>query len=102
MKTSDDIARTFSVLANPFRVEVLKLLLSALPETRTAGQIAKAVGLAPSTLAHHLREMEAGGVISRAAQGRSTVVTLRLDSLTELTATLTQLCCAGTSQGERE
>jgi DNA-binding transcriptional ArsR family regulator len=88
------IASTLSALAHPSRVEVFKLLLGRYPAGMTSGDLAQAMDMAPSTLSHHLREMEAGGVIGRRAEGQRTITTLNLPYLTSIISQFMQLCCS--------
>ena len=94
MIDSQATARTFSALAHPSRVDIFRCLLAHHPVGLTAGKLAKATALAPSTLSHHLSEMEMGGVILRRAVGPSTVTTLDLQKLNSIAASLMQICCS--------
>lgn len=92
------IARAFDALAHPSRVTVLLKLMPYALKGMTAGEIAQRTGLPPSTLSHHLKEMENGGVITRTALGRKTIVRPSLDTLTSIASLLTQLCCQDDGQ----
>ena len=94
MIDSKSIATSFSALSHPARVDVLLKLMPYAASGLTAGELAHSTKLAPSTLAHHLREMEQGGVIIRQADGRKTIVRPNLSSLSEIASLLTQLCCS--------
>lgn len=94
MNDSQTMADTFSALAHPSRVDVFKCLLAHHPVGLKASYLSDETGLAPSTLSHHLREMEKGGVIERTVQGQSTITTLNLKNLNNIASTLMQLCCS--------
>ncbi|MGC1503329.1 MAG: helix-turn-helix transcriptional regulator [Sulfitobacter sp.] len=101
MNDSKTIADTLSALAHPSRVDIFKCLLAHHPHGLKAGLLSAEVRLSPSTLSHHLSEMEKGRLIKRKADGRSTITTLDLENLTELVSVLTQLCCtAGQTSNE--
>ena len=97
MKDSKVIASAFSSLAHPSRVDIFKCLLAHSPTGLNAGHLSSKTELPPSTLSHHLREMEAGGVVVRTVEGRRTVITLDLSNLITIANTLMHLCCAGES-----
>ena len=94
MIDSQSIADTLSALAHPTRVDIFKCLLAHYPKGLKAATLSAEAALAPSTLSHHLREMEKGGVIVRHTQGQSTITSLDLKSLTRITADLMQICCS--------
>lgn len=88
-----EIATTFSSLSHPSRVDILLCLLPKATSGLTAGEVAQATQIPPSTLAHHLREMEEGRVIIRRQEGRKTIITPCLTTLSSIAAMLTQMCC---------
>jgi ArsR family transcriptional regulator len=94
MIDSKTIAVVLSALAHPSRVDIFKCLLAHHPKGLNAGHLSAEAGLAPSTLSHHLREMEKGGVVERCTVGQGTITSLNLSNLTEITTTLMQLCCS--------
>ncbi len=71
--------------------------MALLPEARegiSTGALSKQLEIPPSTLVHHLRELELGGLITRQALGRSTLVKPRFEALTNIADAFTRLCCA--------
>lgn len=102
MIDSKHISDVFSALAHPLRVDILRTLLPRALEGLTAGELAERTNTPPSTLAHHLREMEQSEVILRRPQGRKTIVTPNLTTLSEISALLTQLCCSQSTRPTQE
>lgn len=94
MIRSDDIARLFSALAHPSRVEIFLGLLPYAQDGLSMGDLGDALEIPPSTLVHHLREMERGGVIQRSREGRITRVTLDIGKLEGFSKTIEALCCS--------
>lgn len=94
MIESKHISDVFSALAHPLRVDILRTLLPRARDGLSAGELAEQTRTPPSTLAHHLREMEQGHVILRRAEGRKTIVTPNLTTLNDIAVLLTQLCCS--------
>jgi len=95
MKSDSELATLFDAFAHPSRIGILRAMLPHAQSGITFGDLAKALGLSPSTLTHHLREMAEAGVIKRQMAGRSTVLRLNTETLTSAITELTQLCCCG-------
>ena len=93
MKSDLELATLFAAFAHPSRIAVLRVLLPHAISGRTFGDLATALSISPSTLTHHLREMESAGVVHREIIGRSTMVRLNADILNTALTQLTQLCC---------
>lgn len=101
MKSDQDLATLFSAFAHPSRVAILRSLLPSGPAGQSFGGLAKALAMSPSTLTHHLREMEQAGVLIRAAEGRATRLRLNLDMLDEAVHQLSTLCCCASPQNTK-
>lgn len=91
----DDITARFAALAHPTRVALIRLLVGAGPGGLPAGEIATALGVAPSSLSFHLREMEAAGLLRAMRAGRVIRYAAELDAVRGLAAFLTETCCDG-------
>jgi arsenate reductase len=90
-----DLATRFAALAHPTRVALIRLLVGAGPGGLPAGELAGALGIAPSSLSFHLREMESAGLIRAARAGRVIRYGAELDAVRSLAAFLTETCCDG-------
>ena len=88
------VSKACSALSHPLRVDVFVALLAAREAGMMTGALARALDIAPSTLSHHLRELEAGGVIERENRGRATILRARTGPLNDILKTLSALCCA--------
>ena len=86
-------ARAFSALGSEARLQVLRTLVRAGPEGLSVGQIQERTSIAPSTLAHHLKFLRAGGVIEQSRDGRSTLNHACFDQLEELAGFILSECC---------
>lgn len=60
----------------------------------TVGEIQNRTGIAPSTLAHHLRFLAAGGVVEQEKIGRTTINRACYDELKTLAQFILSECCA--------
>lgn len=94
MKTDSELANLFAAFAHPSRLAILRALLSHSTSGQQFGELATGLGLSPSTLTHHLREMEAAGVLIREPEGRATRLRLDLAALAGAVGQLTRLCCS--------
>ena len=65
----DAIARCFKGLSHPRRVRIFQLLAKAGGRRMTYQELQAIVGIADSSLVHHLREMERLGLIRRRRRG---------------------------------
>jgi arsenate reductase len=89
------IAARFAALSHPTRVALIRLLVGAGPDGLPAGGIAAALGVPPSSLSFHLRELEGTGLIRAARAGRVIRYAAELDAVRGLAAFLTETCCGG-------
>jgi len=88
-------AHAFSALGNPHRVAMLRLLVRAGEDGLNVSQIQKAIGLPPTTLAHHIAALSSGGVVIRERRGRETICRADFPAIRALNSFLMQDCCAG-------
>jgi len=69
-----DLPAVAGLIADPSRAAMLDALMGG--EPRTASELARAAGIAPSTASEHLARLEAGGLVTSARAGRTRVVSL--------------------------
>ena len=84
----------FAAMGSEARLSVLKTLVRAGEPGLTVKEIQTRTGIAPSTLAHHLKFLAAGGVIEQERRGRSTMNRARFTALQELAEFILGECCA--------
>ena len=89
----EEAAQGFAAMGSEARLMVLKTLVRAGEEGLSVGQIQQRTGLAPSTLAHHLKFLAAGGVVEQEKAGRSVINRAQYDKLRELAAFILDECC---------
>ncbi len=87
-----DVALRLKALADPARVKLLSLLFTC-GEPCTTGSLAAAVGLAESTVSHHLGQLRTAGFIASERRGMSMHHTPRREALTALCKVLDPNCC---------
>lgn len=91
-------AAGFSAMGSEARLQVLKTLVRAGQAGLTVGEIQNRTGMAPSTLAHHLRFLAAGGVVEQEKSGRTTINRACFDELRSLAQFILSECCADESR----
>lgn len=91
-------AAGFSAMGSEARLQVLKTLVRAGQAGLTVGEIQSRTGMAPSTLAHHLRFLAAGGVVEQKKSGRTTINRANFDELRSLAQFILSECCADESR----
>ena len=69
-----DLAPVAALIADPSRAAMLDALVGGRP--RTAGELARAAGVAPSTATEHLARLESGGLVVSERRGRARHVRL--------------------------
>lgn len=72
------VALINKALADPKRFEMLQRIAAA-TEAPTCSCVRDWLGLAPATVSHHLRELEAAGLVSIQRDGKFAHIALRRD-----------------------
>ena len=93
-----DEARTvkaLAALAQPQRLRAFRALVVAGPTGLTPGVIAEQLGVAPSALSFHLKELANAGLVSSEPRGRYLIYRAHFAQMNALLGYLTQHCCEG-------
>lgn len=91
----DLAVRRLSALAQPGRLSVFRLLVRAGREGLPAGEIARALDVAPNTLSAQLTLLANAGLVASRREGRSIVYSAAFDQMGELLVYLVEDCCQG-------
>lgn len=94
MQTKNALA-ALAALAQESRLAVFRLLIQAGPEGVAASKIAEQLGLAPSSLSFHLKELSHAGLVTSRQEGRFVIYAADTTSMNALIAFLTENCCGG-------
>ena len=92
-KTTAAYARMLSALGTESRLEILRLLLSAHPDGLVVGDIAGELGIANSTLSHHLDKLKNEGLLQVRREGTFLWYSVDTLALQDLMAFLYAECC---------
>ena len=84
-----------AALSQEIRLRVVRRLVRAGPNGISAGAIAESLGISPSNLSFHLKELDRAGLIGARREARSVIYTANYDSLRGLIRFLMEDCCAG-------
>jgi DNA-binding transcriptional ArsR family regulator len=95
MSTTSPNARALAALGHDARLAIFRLLVKAGDDGLRVGDIGQHLGLAPSTLAHHLSALTAAGLVVQERRGREVVNRVDYPAMRRLVGFLTSECCAG-------
>ncbi len=88
-------ARALAALGHEARLSIFRLLVKAGEEGLRVGDIGEHLGLAPSTLAHHLSSLVDAGLVTQERRGREVVNSVDFPAMRRVLGFLTSECCAG-------
>lgn len=86
----------FAAISNQTRLRIVRLLVVAGANGRSAGTIAEAMDGAPaSRISFHLSQLEQAGLVESRREGRSIIYSATWTALSDLVAFLMRDCCEG-------
>ncbi|MCB1549729.1 MAG: helix-turn-helix transcriptional regulator [Hyphomicrobiaceae bacterium] len=91
----DTAVRALSALAQQHRLAVFRLLVRAGADGLTAGAIARKVGISPTGLTFHLKELLQAGLVTSERDGRFVRYAVDIAGMRALIGFLTKDCCGG-------
>ncbi|HEV7855694.1 MAG TPA: metalloregulator ArsR/SmtB family transcription factor [Herminiimonas sp.] len=94
METKTVVA-SLAALAHDSRLAVFRLLVQAGPNGLAASKISEQLGLPPSSLSFHLKELSHAGLVSGTQDGRFIHYAANYDAMNGLIAFMTENCCGG-------
>lgn len=92
-----DFARALAALGHAARLSIFRLLVKAGENGLRVGDIGDHLGLAPSTLAHHLSTLVDAGLVVQDRQGREVFNRVDYPAMRAIVGFLTSECCSGVS-----
>jgi len=94
--TEDEVTRfadMFSAMGTGPRLRIMRVLLSAYPEGMIVGDIGNELGIAASTLSHHLDKLKNEGLVKVRREGTYLWYSANAEALQELLGFLYAECC---------
>ncbi|MBI3285497.1 MAG: helix-turn-helix transcriptional regulator [Burkholderiales bacterium] len=94
MDTKTVIA-ALAALAQESRLAIFRLLVQAGPQGLAASKISEQVGIPPSSLSFHLKELSHAELLTPRQDGRYIIYAVNFDTMNQVLGFLTENCCAG-------
>jgi DNA-binding transcriptional ArsR family regulator len=96
-------ARQLESLGSAVRLKIYRALVRAGGDGLTCGMLQERVGLAASTLSHHLRHLREAGLVSQERQGTTLICRTNFSAMDRLVGYLVDECCvdAGCRSSEK-
>jgi ArsR family transcriptional regulator len=92
-----ETVKALAALAQPHRLRAFRALVVAGPAGLTPGTLADGLGVAPSSLSFHLKELTHSGLVTQQRQGRFLVYRAAFERMDALLSYLTENCCQGSA-----
>lgn len=89
------VVRALGALAHESRLAIFRALVVAGPGGMAAGDIAQKLGVSPSSLSFHLKDLTHADMVSGRQEGRFIFYTANFGAMNGLVGFLTENCCAG-------
>ena len=90
-----EVVKALGALAQESRLRLFRLLVVAGPEGATPTRMGEALGIAPTSISFHMKELLNAGLVSQARDGRHIIYRAQVESMNELLGFLTANCCGG-------
>ncbi|WP_343583688.1 metalloregulator ArsR/SmtB family transcription factor [Herbaspirillum sp.] len=94
METKAVIA-ALAALAQETRLAIFRHLIQVGPAGCAASKIGEAVGIAPSSLSFHMKELAHAGLVSSRQEGRFVIYAANYTAMNDVLGFLTENCCGG-------
>ncbi len=89
------VIKALAALAQPVRLGVFRALIVAGPEGLTPTVLASQLGVTPSALSFHLKELTHAGLISQERASRNLIYRAEFERMNGVLGYLTANCCQG-------
>ncbi len=84
-----------AALAQESRLAIFRLLIQLGPEGMAATKIGTELGIAPSSMSFHLKELSHANLITARQEGRFVIYSANFNAMNEVIGFLTENCCGG-------
>lgn len=89
------VIKALAALAQPIRLQVFRALVVAGPQGMTPGTMAEGLGISPSALSFHLKELTHAGLVTQERASRNLIYRAAFDRMDGVLGYLTANCCQG-------
>lgn len=90
----EQAAKQLEALGNPTRLEVYRTLVRAGDAGLPVGRLQERIGIAASTLSHHLHRLILTGLVSQERQATTLICRANYPAMSDLLGFLADECCA--------
>ena len=87
--------KALAALAQPVRLQVFRALVVAGQTGMTPGTMAQGLGVAPSALSFHLKELAYAGLVTQERASRNIIYRAAFEQMNSVLGYLTDNCCQG-------
>ena len=100
----EQAAKQLEALGNPTRLRVYRALVRAGDEGLAVGRLQRKIGIAASTLSHHLHRLIVTGLVTQERQGTTLICRTNYPAMSGLVGYLVDECCldATCAEGKSE
>lgn len=91
----NDVVKSLAALAQPVRLRVFRALVLAGPRGMTPSTMAEGLGIPPSSLSFHLKELANAGLVTQERASRNLIYRAGFERMNGLLGYLTENCCQG-------
>jgi DNA-binding transcriptional ArsR family regulator len=85
----------FGALSQETRLDIFRRLIREFPDPMAAGELARGLGVPPSTLSTHLGILGRAGLVRSERQGRTILYAVDTEGARDLLGFLIKDCCRG-------
>ena len=90
-----NVLSALAALAQESRLAVFRLLVQVGPDGMAASKIGEQLGIPPSSLSFHLKELSHAELVISRQDGRFVIYCANIDSMNGVIGFLTENCCGG-------
>lgn len=90
----EQAAKQLEALGNPTRLALYRILVRAGDSGSPVGQVQERLGIAPSTLSHHLHRLILTGLVTQERQSTTLICRAQYPAMNALVGFLVDECCA--------
>lgn len=94
----ENAIQALAALAHESRLSVFRLLVTCGPSGLPAGEVAKHLGISPTALSFHLKELDRADLVTATRVGRFKRYAIKVEGMRALLDFLTRDCCAGSPE----
>ena len=91
-----EIVKALAALAQPVRLQIFRALVVTGPQGMTPGVMAEGLGVSPSVVSFHLKELTHAGLVTQERASRNLIYRAAFERMNAVLAYLTENCCQGT------